>query len=555
MATILGNHPSAKASKSSTAKTSTASKPASSVNYNYDARNETASQYNDRIAKERGDSAQSLASMQSKTASTFKNAGLDANQLSVPRITPQALAPTPALDIPKFQAPGDLGNLFGMNNAALADPSKGLTFQNNQFVYDPNKSEAENAVAESNATTGSQLSQLLAYLKPEEGQFERAYSDMRAQSGVDQYQRDVNTYSSQLNAIQANAEAESLGLEGQGRGVTESIIGGQQAQIRREAAIQALPVQAQLAAAQGNLQMAQQNLDTLFAIKSKDIETERNYRSTVVNSLMSWATTSQQNLLNAKLGDIQARSAEATANLGYIRDLQSQALEYGQPGLITQLANLDPKSKTFNQDVARIQSRLSKPVDTLGDAYKQAQIANIYDQIDARQADLREAKRKATTEQEKLTIEKTEKSESMLATQKLLNDVAEMPGLSSAVGFGLRKSLLGGIPFVKGDAISGTARKDFEVAATRLSDMFLVQNLDKMTGVLTDKDLEVLRNEGTTIGNFNQSESAWFAEKARLDAMLQRGIAENGLNVEQAVFWGGLEPTDIPTFNSIWETL
>jgi len=355
MATILRG-------KAPAPKTKASAKPASSVNYNYDARNETASQYNSRIAKERGDSAQSLASMQSKTASTFKNAGLDANQLSIPRITPQALAPTPALDIPKVQAPGDLGNLFGMNNAALADPANGLSFQNNQFVYDPQKSEAENAVAESNATTGSQMSQLLAYLKPEEGQFERAYRDMRAQSGVDQFQRDVNTYSSQLNAIQANADAESLGLEGQGRGVTESIIGGQQAQIRREAAIQALPVQAQLAAAQGNLQMAQQNLDTLFAIKSKDIETERNYRSTVVNSLMSWATTSQQNLLNAKLGDIQARSAEATANLGYIRDLQSQALEYGQPGLITQLANLDPKSKTFNQDVARIQSRLSKPV-------------------------------------------------------------------------------------------------------------------------------------------------------------------------------------------------
>ena len=107
---------------------------------------------------------------------------------------------------------------------------------------------------------------------------------------------------------------------------------------------------------------------------------------------------------------------------------------------------------------------------------------------------------------------------------------------NDAVGVGFKKNVVSILPFVGGDALPGTARADFETNANRLSDMFLVENLDKMSGVLTDKDMEVLRSEGTTIGNFDQSEESWDLEAARLQAMVQRGIAENGITPEQAVF-------------------
>jgi hypothetical protein len=73
-----------------------------------------------------------------------------------------------------------------------------------------------------------------------------------------------------------------------------------------------------------------------------------------------------------------------------------------------------------------------------------------------------------------------------------------------------------------------------------------------MTGVLTDRDLEVLRNEGTTIGNFAQSEASWNAELQRLNKMIERGLVKNGITPEQAEFWYGIPAADINFVSSIY---
>jgi hypothetical protein len=162
---------------------------------------------------------------------------------------------------------------------------------------------------------------------------------------------------------------------------------------------------------------------------------------------------------------------------------------------------------------------------------------------------------KATTEAQKKEAERKTKTEQALGMNQILQDLGSMSGMSSAVGVGFKKTFLNAIPFVSGGAVAGSARADFETQATRLSDMFLVDNLGKMTGVLTDKDLEVLRSEGTTIGNFNQSEESWLKELARLQAMVQRGIRENGITVEQAEFYGLIDPNDAQSLDAIWDNL
>jgi hypothetical protein len=224
---------------------------------------------------------------------------------------------------------------------------------------------------------------------------------------------------------------------------------------------------------------------------------------------------------------------------------------------------------------------------------QRAQTANIYDQIRARVESANDVMLKATTEAEKKEAERKIKSEQALGMNQILKDLGSMPGMSSAVGFGVKKSplarfgvgagagalaggaggtvvgpvgtvagavggaLVGGFGGLKigSDAIAGSARADFETQANRLSDMFLVDNLSKMTGVLTDKDLEVLRSEGTTIGNFNQSEKAWLKELERLQAMVQRGIRENGITSEQAVFYELIDENDAQSLDAIWDNL
>jgi hypothetical protein len=249
-----------------------------------------------------------------------------------------------------------------MINASLGADTTGM-FNIQKQAGD---TESVTAAKDASNTIGSYLEQTLGLAKPTEGANEKAIADARRQAGVEEAQREFNRYSNQINAITAKRDADMLGLEGQGRGITETIIGGQQARISREAAIMALPVQAQLAAAQGNLEQAQQLMGQLYQAKSADIQADLAYRQNLANSVMSWATSSQQIILQAKQADIAQRAQIAQSNLAYQRQLGLQALEYGQNNLITGIASIDPNSPTFEAEVAAYTARLRKPVAVSG---------------------------------------------------------------------------------------------------------------------------------------------------------------------------------------------
>jgi len=128
---------------------------------------------------------------------------------------------------------------------------------------------------------------------------------MRAQRdlGKDEFQRQVNDYSAQINAITAKATADQLRVTGQGRGIPEPIIGGQQAQIAKEAAIKVLPLQAQLAAAQGNLEMAQENLNTWYKIRVQDVENDYQYRTNLYNAIQGQISKEDERRYNEKISE------------------------------------------------------------------------------------------------------------------------------------------------------------------------------------------------------------------------------------------------------------
>lgn len=177
-----------------------------------------------------------------------------------------------------------------MNNASVLQ--EGITLQGGQFVPDPTASDQMNATREANMNMGNIANAMLSYIKPEANQGEKAYEDVYGissrEAGRDfrRAQQEVQQYTSQLNTLTASRDAEMLKLEGQGRGQTSGFIGGEQARINREAAIQALPIQAQLAAAQGNLEMAKSHVDSLFQMKLKDIDTMQAYKATVANTFI-----------------------------------------------------------------------------------------------------------------------------------------------------------------------------------------------------------------------------------------------------------------------------
>lgn len=131
----------------------------------------------------------------------------------------------------------------------------------------------------------------------------KLYEKAQREAGLQQKAQEVQNYSSQLNAIQAQAQADQLAVTGQGRGIPEVIIGGQQEQIAKEAAIRALPVAAQLAAAQGNLQLAQQQVDTMFKLLSQDAQNKYEFRAETRKATLNFLTTQEK----SRLAEIQKK--------------------------------------------------------------------------------------------------------------------------------------------------------------------------------------------------------------------------------------------------------
>lgn len=264
----------------------------------------------------------------------------------------------PATDINK-QTPASLvaspyannaQNIGGLSNNILSSISIG---QNGQ----PSVDTQVKPVAAATPTLEDMLSKQLnlqsqnAPVKTEDI-YNKAYNE----AGIANKQQLVNNYTAQLNAIQAKAQADQLSLTGQGRGVPEVIIGGQQAQVAKEAAIQALPVSAQLAAAQGDLALAQQHLDTMFKLQVADATAQYEYKNKIIDTVMQYATKAEQRQFEAQ--QTENNRAYETEKANAARQNEWAKIAIAQPDVMAQFTALDPKSPTFAKDFSKIQSKV-----------------------------------------------------------------------------------------------------------------------------------------------------------------------------------------------------
>ena len=472
---------------------------------------------------------------------------------STPVIPSDKMTPMEELRLPTPTAPTALPDA-DMTNASLA--GFGTSIEGNKFIPDPSLSDRTNAVAEADFKGREGLQAYINSIRPQEGQNENALLSARKQSGLVNAQEEVNRYQNQINVITGKRDSQILGLEDQGRGISETIIGGQQARISREAAIMAIPLQAQLAAAQGNLEVAATLMGQLFTAKSADIAQNAQFRQNVGNALLNYSNTQQANLLTAKMADISDKAAREQADLSFLRQNVDSAIKSGATA--AEIGNLSSDSLTTAQKVALsqdIQARNARTQIGLSNEAQRASIANTYDQIAARGAALRQAQTNATTEQSKAQIKATADTEQALRIKQLANELLTTKGFSAAIGVGFKKSIIGSLPFVSGDAVSGTNRADFEAKANRLANLLTLDNLKLMSGVLTDRDIQLLATAGSNLGQFNLSETAYKAEINRVVGLMDRTISNNGITTEQAVFFGTLDNTDAQNFDVIWNNL
>lgn len=278
---------------------------------------------------------------------------------NVPVMTPQNMTATSPANIPTKPTASDPGSL-------ILSAVPGYT-QDANGMYQAEKSVAgtSNDMSGTMSIFGKYISSLEAP-KSQAEQYLDTYgiSEREVSRDFRQAQRDVNSYTSQLNNIVAKQQADLLRVRGAGseNGVTEAVYGGQQATINREAAIAALPVQASLEAAQGNLEIAKGHVDKLFELRTNDADRQYNYRQKLLDSALTVATTVEQNRLNALKTQEDRKYQEKLSNIQTMNEWAKLAVETGQSGLVSRIMSLDPSSPTFATSFGALQGQVRKPV-------------------------------------------------------------------------------------------------------------------------------------------------------------------------------------------------
>lgn len=193
---------------------------------------------------------------------------------------------------------------------------------------------------------------------------------LEKQNQIQSKQEKVNTYQTQLNSIVAKAQADVLGTQGLGRGIPEAIIGGQQAQINKEAAIQALPIQALLSSAQGDLQTAQSHVDKLFGIYAQDAENQVKFFNDQSKLVYDFATKQEQQQLDRLNEQKKFEQNILVSKMDAQQSYATEALKNGNITLFNRLTAIQPptnvNSPTYQQDLATYEQKVNSAVAKYG---------------------------------------------------------------------------------------------------------------------------------------------------------------------------------------------
>jgi hypothetical protein len=371
--------------------------------------------------------------------------------------TPLPIVPKPVLDNP-FADITSSNNLLGVTTATDGmSPEVG----NTQFGQD--------------MTNAADLIGKAIGQKPNA---EEIYLRREREAGIQQKQQTVNTYQTQLNQIVADAQAKQLSVVGQGRGIPEAIIGGQQAQISREAAIQALPVQALLSAAQGDLTFAQNRLDKLAQLAIEDANATYEQKKDMFTFAYNYASDQQKTRL-AQAEKAADRLYETQKfNIQTRTDLAKTALTQGNTDVFKTLMGLDTEDPKFSEKVS---SAFSGMVTTGTDNTQ-----NTADQLSFLRTTIKEA--------------------------ETLSGAAGTAGISKWIG----DVLVGDTKFRRLEAKTNTLR-------TNVLTLMTDPNIKKFFGPqMSEADVRLMTAAGTTLNPENNSPEDMKLELKRLDNLLSR---------------------------------
>lgn len=227
----------------------------------------------------------------------------------------------------------NMGALIGlMSDNYNFDPSTG-TFIKKEAKEDPLAVAAENRKKTFKEMLG---------LMPQKDSLLQSPEVQAQQAEVNRRKEEVNNYTNALNSLMVEQQQKLMGLRDVGarEGVTETVYGQQETAVNRNFAYRALPIQASIAAAQGNLGLAQDYLAQITALKKEDIDNRYAYNVAKYKAVFDFAEKEDQITLNRLIKQEDRLYQARVDNINHAQSLQSQAFNDGNGGLAAQIGSL-----------------------------------------------------------------------------------------------------------------------------------------------------------------------------------------------------------------------
>ena len=280
-------------------------------------------------------------------------------------ITAASMAPAPTIKLPTPAVPTGVPDITSLNTA-LKNPTTGLnTDTSGGFTVDQ--------ITQDAMTSGQdRFTKMLSDLKEtKQPSVVDIQQKLDKQTGIDNLKQQEAQYTGQIDSIVKNRDANILKLEGQGRGITDVIIGGQQAQINKEAAIAALPVQAQLAAVQGKIQVASDFINKWGTLMMQDATNQYNQKVKTIDAVYNFGTAQDKLKFDNLAAQAKEKKDKEIALTSAKTKAMSQALS--QPGGASVVSAIQ-----LATDENGVVAALGKyNGDVLGNQVKQAQLNKL----------------------------------------------------------------------------------------------------------------------------------------------------------------------------------
>jgi hypothetical protein len=278
-------------------------------------------------------------------------------------------AGTPSIIMPSSPTPTNYSsNAFSGNVALGANPTSGLfdmpgTMRDKDGNVVPVKEDKNDA--------RKRMEDLIKELKPPASEAD-SYIRARNESKEEEAKLKRNETQNKINAITSQRNADLLKIRGvdSKEGVVEAVYGGQQAEIEREATIKLLPLQAQLAVDQGNLELAQEKTTTLFKIYANDAKNSADFYNKQVEKIYDLASTDEKREYDEKIRQKNFNADVIKTDAKAQNDAAMKLLEKGSVAGYRALTSIRPptnvNSPTFAEDYQNYREDIASALSQYG---------------------------------------------------------------------------------------------------------------------------------------------------------------------------------------------